>query len=87
MLFMSIVTWEPEKRDAVRKAFTEPGSTPGKTIGTWSDVGGCRAFRLFNQDDAKAIVAAANFWNNVATLEIIPVIESQELMKVIASKK
>jgi hypothetical protein len=84
---MSIVTWAPEKRDAVRKAFATPGSATGKVIGTWSDIGGCRGFRLFDSDDSKSMVAAINFWSDVATLEIIPVIESQELMKVVASKK
>jgi hypothetical protein len=88
MLFMSIITWEPEKRSEVRKAFAEKGAvTGGKIIGTWSDIGGCRAFRLLDGDDPKAMVVASNLWNDIATIEIIPVIESQELMKVLASKK
>ena len=88
MLFMSIVTWEPEKRNEVRKAFTEQGTvTGGKIIGTWSDIGGCRSFRLLEGDDPKAMVAASNLYNDIATVEIIPVIETQELMKVVASKK
>ena len=86
MLFMGIITWEPGNRDKVRKAFVTPGSQTGKTIGVWSDIGGCRAFRLFEADDARAMCVAANFWNDVATLEIIPVMESQDLMRVVASK-
>ena len=87
MLFMCLLTWEPEKRDLVRKAFAEPGSQTGKTIGVWSDIGGCRSFRLLEGDDPKAMVAASNLYNDIATVEIIPVIETQELMKVVASKK
>ena len=42
MLFMSIVSWEPEKRDEVVKRFAEKGTMrlPGrKVIGTWNEIG------------------------------------------------
>jgi hypothetical protein len=87
MLFMTIVSWEPAKRDEVRKAFAEQRTAiGGKIIGTWSDIGGCRAFRLIDGDDPKAMVVASNLWNDIAKLEIIPVIESQELMKILSKK-
>jgi hypothetical protein len=88
MLFMCVTTWEPEKRNEMRKASAEQGKvTGGKIIGTWSDIGGCRAFRLFEGDDPKAMVAASNFFNGIATMEVIPVIETQQLMKAVSRKK
>ena len=42
MLLMSIVTWEPEKRDEVVKRFAEKGTMRllgRKVIGTWNDIG------------------------------------------------
>ena len=32
MLFMSIITWEPEKRDEVHKRLAEKGPMPGGKI-------------------------------------------------------
>ena len=89
--FMTIVTWEPEKRDAVMKRFTEKGtvtsSKGGKPIGTWSAIAGDRCFRVVDADDPKAMVAVSNVWTDIAKMEVIPVIEDEELMKVIAIKK
>jgi len=89
MLFMSIITWEPEKRDEVIKRFTEKGgiTLPGrKVIGTWSAIGGNRAFRLVEIEDPKALVTATFAWSDLVKIEEIPVIETEEMMKVVSSK-
>ena len=88
MLFMSIVTWEPEKRDEVIKRFKEKGAMtlPGrKVIGTWNAIGGNRVFRLVEIEDPKALVAAAVAWSDLVKIEEIPVIETEEMMKLLAS--
>jgi len=87
MLFMGLMTWKPENRDKIRKAFAEPEAHPGKEIGVWSDIGDCRGFLLVEEDDAKAMAKVTNLWSDVATLEMIPVIESKELMKAVSKKK
>jgi len=88
MLFMTIVTWEPEKRDEVRKRFEEKGTvTGGKIIGQWSAIAGGRSFRLVEVEDPKGMFAASNVWNDIAKLEVIPVIEREELTKLLAGKK
>jgi hypothetical protein len=88
MLFMTIFTWEPEKRDEMVKRFAEKGTvTAGKRIGAWSAIGGGRAFALVDADDPKAMVAVSHVWNDIAKMETIPVIETQELVKLVASKK
>ena len=89
MLLMSIVSWEPEKRDEVVKRFKEKGAMtfPGrKVIGTWNVIGGNRVFRLVEIEDPKALVAADVAWSDLVKIEEIPVMESGELMKVISGK-
>ena len=89
MLFMSISSWEPEKRDEVVKRFAEKGAMtlPGrKVIGTWNQIGGNRVFRLVEIEDPKALVVATFAWSDLAKIEEIPVIETEEMMKVISSK-
>jgi hypothetical protein len=89
MLFMSIVTWEPEKRDEVVKRFAEKGAmtiSGRKVIGTWNAIGGNRVFRLVEIEDPKALVAADVAWSDLVKIEEIPVMETGELMKVISGK-
>jgi hypothetical protein len=90
MLFMSIITFEPEKRDEVIKRFAEKGAVTlsgRKVIGTWSEIGGNRAFRLVEIEDPKALVAATFDWSDLTKIEEIPVIETEEMMKFVKSKK
>ena len=87
MLFITITTYEPEKRDEVRKRFAEKGkATGGKILGQWTAIGGGRSFRLAEVEDPKGAVVACNAWNDIAKLEIIPVIETEELMKLVSKK-
>ena len=89
MLFMSVVSWEPDKRDEVVKRFAEKGTMeiPGrKVIGTWNVLGGNRVFRLVDIEDPKALVAADVAWSDLVKIEEIPVMETEELMKLISSK-
>ena len=89
MLFMSIITFEPEKRDEVIKRFAEKGAItlPGrKVIGTWIAVGGHRAFRLVEIEDPKALVAASFAWSDLVKIEEIPVMEAEGFMKLVSSK-
>jgi len=89
MLFMSIVSWEPEKRDEVVKRHAEKGAMtlPGrKVIGTWNAIGGNRVFKLVEIEDPKALVLASAAWSDLVNIEEIPVMESGELMKVISGK-
>ncbi len=90
MLFMTILSWEPEKTDVLIKRFAEKGtvtsSKGGKPIGNWSATAGGRAFRLIDADDPKAMAVAGAVWNDIAKMEVIPVIETEELMKLVSKK-
>ena len=48
MLYMNILTWNPDKRDEVLKRVQTRGLTHEgiKVISTWADVDGGRAFQL-----------------------------------------
>jgi len=84
MLFMGILTWEPEKRDEVikrRAGWEYPEGV--KVIGEWSDLGGNRVFSLAEIDDPKAMLAAASAWTDVTKLEIVPLMETEEMLKLL----
>jgi hypothetical protein len=88
MLFLSIVSWEPEKRDEVVKRFAEKGTVTipsRKVIGTWNAIGGNKVFRLVEIEDPKALVAADIAWSDIVQIEEIPVMETKELMKLVSS--
>ena len=90
MLFMSIYTYEPGNRDAIIKRRAEKGAMlpPGiKVLGEWSSMAGLRVFRLVEAEDPKAFVAAAMAWTDLGKLETYPVIPTEEVMKLVASKK
>lgn len=88
MLFMSIFTFEPEKRDEVIKRRAEKGAmAAGKLVGEWSAIGGHRVFRLSEMDDPKALLQASLAWTDLGKIEIIPIMEVEEVMKLVSSKK
>ena len=84
MLFMTIYTYGPEDRDAVIKRRAEKGPMlpPGlKIVGEWSYLGGGRVFRLVEGDDPKAMLGATAAWADLGKIEIFPVMETEEAMK------
>ena len=87
MLYMSIYTWKPEKRDEIIKRRAEKGELipPGvKVHGEWVDISGGRVFRLTESDDPGASFKAALAWTDVGELEITPVMTTEDTLKIIA---
>ena len=85
MLFMSIFTYEPEKRDEVIKRRAEKGAMIPegmKVLGEWSDTSGGRVFRLVEMDDPKVGLAASLAWSDLGKIEIVPVIATVESIQV-----
>ena len=88
MLYISIYTFEPDKVKEVRQRRIEKGpmAPPGMKIhGEWSDLMGGRVFRLFELDDAKDALAAAGAWNDLGKIEVVPVIDTESLVKIVKS--
>jgi hypothetical protein len=90
MLFMTIYTYEPDKRnDVIRRAVEKGRMTPEgvKEVGVWSALSGGRVFRLMEAGDPKAIYEGTYAWSDLGKVEIIPVMDNDELLKILASKK
>lgn len=92
MLYMNILTWDPDKRDVAiertkKLGFEHEGM---KTIGTWADVDGGRCFQLTDipRDADPALSLKANFtWNDIMKIESVPVMDAAEMLKALASMK
>ena len=89
MLFMTIYTYEPEKREAVIKRRAEKGAMapPGmKIVGEWSDITGGRVFKLVEVDDPRVMLGASAAWADLGKIESVPVMQTEEVMKLVSGK-
>lgn len=82
---MDTWTWKPENRDEVGKRGAEWECPEGiKEHGFWLDLTGNRAFFLYEVDDPKVILAANEYWTDVAEVNSVPVMEMEEVMKLMS---
>jgi hypothetical protein len=89
MLYLSIFTYEPEKRDEVIKRRFEKGAMlpeGAKLLGEWTDTQGGRSFRLQDVPDAKTGFAATLAWSDLGKIEVVPVLETEEAMGLASGK-
>jgi muconolactone delta-isomerase len=90
MLFMNVMSWEPDKRDALIKRWAEKAENGtlipqgSKHIGAW--VGGERIFTLFEVDDNESLQRERHAWCDLANIESIPVMKLEAKMKISAGK-
>ena len=92
MLYMNILTWDPDKRDAVIERVKKIGLQHEgiKVIGTWVDVAVGRAFQLCDipRDIDPKLSLKANFaWNDLVRIEDVPVMDAMEMLKLLQSMK
>ena len=92
MLYMTILTWDPHKRDAVIERVRKIGLQHEgmKVIGTWVDVLGGRAFQLSDvpRDIDPKLSLKANFaWNDLVRIEDVCVMDATEMMKLMESMR
>ena len=82
MLIMDIITWEPARSEEIIKRRGEEKIPEGiKVLGEWVDIAGGRAFRLVEVPDPKLLFAMTSFWIGLAKKELVPVMEGEEMMK------
>ena len=89
MLFMTTYTYEPGNREAVIKRRAEKGAMapPGmKILGEWSALTGGKVFRLVEVEDPRAMAGAAAAWGDLGKIETVPVMPTEEMMKLLLSK-
>ncbi len=88
MYFMSIYSFKEENRNAVVARFKETGGAPPpgiKMLARWHDVGGRRGYTISEADDAVAMGIWSNKWTDLMTLEVFPIINDEQLVKVLSS--
>jgi len=89
MLFMTVYTYEPKDREAVIKRRAEKGAMAPqgmKIVGEWSALTGGRVFRLVEVDDPRVMLGATAAWADLGKIESIPVMETEEVMKLFSSR-
>ena len=89
MLYMTIFTWEPDKRNEVIKRRSEKGGMVPqgmKILGEWTAISGGRVFRLVDSEDPKAGLQGVLAWSDLGKIEMIPVLETEASMKIALSK-
>ena len=89
MLFMTIYKYEPQNRDEIVKRRAEKGGLIPegmKVVGEWSCVKSGQVFRLVDTNDPAAMMAATFAWSDLGTIEVHPVMDTEEVMKIVASR-
>jgi len=87
MLFMTILTWEPEKEEEVTKRRAEWNYPEGmEPKGEWVDLAGGRVFCLAEADDPRVILAATSPWYDLGKFEVTPVMEVEEMLKLMSEE-
>ena len=86
MLFMVTTTWEPEQTKEVIKRRLERekgnvGLAGVKVVGEWAYLGGRRAFVLCDVEDPAALMEMSMTWSDLASMEVVPVLERKEVVK------
>jgi hypothetical protein len=90
MLFMSIYTYEPGNKEAVINRRLEKGplvQEGTKIVGEWSSIAGGRNFRLVEVDNPRSMLGSAAAWNDLGNIEIFPVMQTEEVFKLLAANK
>jgi hypothetical protein len=86
MLWITIGTWPPEKRDEITKRRLEKGNMMPegvKVLGEWVDLDGGRVVQLTEADDPAAIGLGCYAWNDLMSIDGFVVMETEPLLEVI----
>ena len=89
MLFINVFTYKPEEKGRNRKEICRK-VTDGhrdKLIGEWVVIGGGQIFRLFEADDPKAMTISSLAWSDLGETDFMPVMASEEVMRLVPGKK
>jgi len=82
---IAIFSFDPHKFDeVVERRKQEQATNCRKTniLGEWCDSKNCRMFRLIQDGDHEEILAAYRMWADLGTLEIFPVTDTNDLIRV-----
>jgi len=88
MYFLSMYAFTPENKNAVVARFKETGAAPPagiKMLARWHDVGGLRGYTICEADDPVALSIWSNRWTDLMKIEVLPVVNDEQLVKVLSS--
>jgi hypothetical protein len=84
MLFMSIFTFTPEKRDAVIRRRAEKGPmSRGKIMAEWITIGEGRIFGVVEADNPSLMLQAVMAWSDLGHTELVPIMNLEDSVKTI----
>jgi hypothetical protein len=81
MLFISMYSWDIEKRDEIIKRRLERGimAPEGvKVLGEWTAVSRNVGFTLFEAEDPKLITQFNLAWNDILKIDLLLVLETEK---------
>jgi hypothetical protein len=84
MLFMTMFTWEPGKTEEVMQMRMKEPQVPGrKVLKEWIALETNLVFRLVEIADPAALLKSSSVWSDLGYLEIHPVLEAEEALKLL----
>ena len=88
MLFMSIFTFSPEKRDAVIKRRAEKGPmSRGKILAEWITIGGIRVYGVVEVDNPSLMLQAVQAWSDLGQTDLIPIMTLEDGTKAVSGSR
>jgi hypothetical protein len=89
MKFICSFAWDPDKEiqdEAIRRFRATGGQPPAgaRLLGRWTRADFTGGVVLLESDDPKALAEFSLMWSDLMELEIVPVLEDQELVEVLA---
>jgi hypothetical protein len=58
-----------------------------EVIGEWGSIAGGRVYRVVEIDDPKVMLKAVMAWSDLGKMELIPIMASEDVIKLASSKK
>ncbi len=90
MKFVTIWSYPPEKSHAAQARLKETGGDKPpvgiKLLGRWHAIGGGKGVHVCECDDPLIMAKWANTWSDLLSIEIYPVLDTEEVMKRLAGK-
>ena len=84
MLFMSMFQWEPGKTDEIMQLRMKEKMSPGiKIVKEWIALETNLVFRLTEVTDPGALLQESSKWTDLGYIEMHPVMESEEALKLL----
>ena len=84
MLYMSIFTFSPEKRELVMKRRREEGGmSRGKILAEWITIGGGRVFGVVDVDNPSLMLQAVQAWSDLGQTDLIPIMTLEDAIKAV----